>query len=167
MILGVFSNLNGSKGVEAAPCGAAGQGRAHLCHLQFPCGLQTNTCGTWGGFGNQKVEDRHLALVWKDVSLIFGVGCVAGGICLHFRDFCLHLEFHVWGPHLEIHFVSILEIHVWGEMWVIMFFDLPHCISKNETGFCQIKTSLVSADVYEELQSPNVKYLSVGFMSKL
>lgn len=55
----------------------------------------------------------------------------------------------------------------WGGMWQIMFLGLPHCISKNETGFCQIKTSLVYADINEELQSPNINFLSAGFMSKL
>lgn len=29
----------------------------------------------------------------------------------------------------------------------IMFLGLSHCISKNETVFCQIKTPLVSADI--------------------
>lgn len=57
------------KGVEAAPCDAAGQGGARLSHLQIPCGLKTNTSLVVpGGFGNKQVEERHLALVWKAVS---------------------------------------------------------------------------------------------------
>lgn len=58
MILEVFSDLNGSKGIEAAPGGAAGQGRAHLCHLQIPCGLQ-ETHHLWylRVFGNLQVGE--------------------------------------------------------------------------------------------------------------
>lgn len=52
-------------------------------------------------------------------------------------------------------------------MWEIVFLGLPHGISKNKTGFCQIKTLLISADINEELQPLNVNFLSVGFMSKL
>lgn len=90
MILEVFSDLNGSKGVEAAPGGAAARGRAHLCHLQIPCGLQ-KTHHLWflRVFGNLSGRDalllsgklcpKYLVLVgWQEAFVCISLGCDVG-----------------------------------------------------------------------------------------
>lgn len=59
------------------------------------------------------------------------------------------------------------EINVLGEAWEIRFLGLQQCISKNEMGFCQIKPPLLSAEINEEPQPSNVKFLRVGFIYKL
>ena len=62
----------------------------------------------------------------------------------------------------------VLEgICVLGEKWEIKIFGLLQCVSKNETGFYQIKTPLLSTGINEEPQPLNVNSLRVGFMYKL
>lgn len=102
------------RGVVAAPCDAAGQGRAHLCHLQIPCGLQTNTSlvvpgGGWQSTGGTdtfllsgKLCPEYLVLVGQQEAFV----CVPFWRRFMFGRSCF-LVSHVVSQRMKHAFVKI------------------------------------------------------------